>query len=414
MGLVDRNRDSSEEQRKRKLRIAHFHLGRCNPESANGVDKTIFHLSSRQAAAGHRVAVLSLTPKPAIPIPGVDVRTYAPPYRRPRWLPSRAGELLVDFSPFNLPRRLVDDLLAAPPDVVHFHHTQVPQAGRVGRILRSKGIPYCVTLHGALVGTARDRRPWMKRLKLAYRVLSERPHLDGAAFLHAVSASDAAAAQEAGFTSPVEIIPNGIDTGEVHGVEATHLSKVIPQLAGRRVLLFLGRLDIDQKGLDVLIDAVSRDRTGLGLALVGPSYKGGRKTLEERTGALGLDDRVVFLGPAFGLEKLRLLSGADVFVHPSRWEGAPFSVLEAAACGLPAILSPIADPGGVLVRSGAALSGAPELETLEKTLAVLAALPADELRAMGLRARAAVSEEFDWGGISARLVDAYVRHCVEL
>ena len=60
------------------MRIAHFCIGRCNPESANGVDKTVYYLSRAQATLGHDVAVFSLTEKSTLPIPGVMVRAYAP------------------------------------------------------------------------------------------------------------------------------------------------------------------------------------------------------------------------------------------------------------------------------------------------------------------------------------------------
>lgn len=60
------------------MRIVHFTLGRCNPDSANGVDKTVYYLSKTQAALGNAVTVFSLTVKSPIPIQGVAVKTYSP------------------------------------------------------------------------------------------------------------------------------------------------------------------------------------------------------------------------------------------------------------------------------------------------------------------------------------------------
>jgi len=57
------------------MRIAHVLLGRCNPDSANGVDKTVYYLAHHQASLGSQVAVFSLTVKEPIPIPGAEVRT---------------------------------------------------------------------------------------------------------------------------------------------------------------------------------------------------------------------------------------------------------------------------------------------------------------------------------------------------
>ncbi len=43
--------------------------------------------------------------------------------------------------------------------------------------------------------------------------------------------------------------------------------------------------------------------------------------------------------PVFGVDKLRLYHQADIFVHPAVHEGLPLVVLEAMACGLPAVIS---------------------------------------------------------------------------
>lgn len=392
----------------RRWRIAHFLLGRCNPESANGIDKTVYHLASRQAAAGHGVRILSLTHKSPIPVPGVNVRVYQPPLPSPRFVPGAVRDLVFDRSPLNLRRQLVDELLADPPDVVHFHHTQVPQAVRVSRYLRSRGIPYCVTLHGALAGSARRRRALMKKI---FQTVAERRHLDGAAFLHAISPFDANGARALGLQAPIEVIPNGIDTEQVRYRPAPRLAEDA-RFRGRRVLLYLGRLDPEQKGLDVLLDAFARTDPVLGLALVGPTFRHGRRSLEARSARLGLEDRVAFLGPLFGEDKYRCINGADFFVHPSRWEaGVPFSVLEAAACGRPCLVSPASDPDGALEAGGGALRVAPIVGGLAAALAVIASLSDEKLAVMGERARKVVARDFTWTSIEKRVTQAYEIYC---
>ena len=254
-------------------------MGRCNLESANGIDKTVYYLSSHQAAAGHDVRIIQLTRKPPFPVPGVSVESYQPPLPSPAFLPASARDLLFDRSPLNLPPQLVDDLLRDPPDMVHFHHTQVPQAGRISRVLRRAGIPYCVTLHGALAGEARRRRRW---IKWVHRVIDERAHLDGAAFLHAISRADAAGARAIALKAPVEIIPNGIDVEAFRPLQVPRLADEYPELRDRFVLLFVGRLDPEQKGLDVLLEALAHSDVELGLALVGPGFRDGQETLKSR------------------------------------------------------------------------------------------------------------------------------------
>ncbi|MGI9037998.1 MAG: glycosyltransferase [Gemmatimonadota bacterium] len=384
-------------------------LGRCNPESANGLDKTVYHLSSKQAAAGHDVRVLSLTEKEALPIPGVDVRVYAPLFTAPRFVPGALGDMLIDRSPLNLPPRLIRELLDDPPDVVHFHYIQVPQAARLSRTLRTRGIPYCVTLNGALVGEAATRRKWIKKL---YRLLAERRYLDGAAFLHAISPVDAEGARDANLTAPIDIIPNGIDAELAGPVPPEDLAVRYPELRDRRILLFLGRLDPEQKGLDVLLEALALSDTDIGLVLVGPPFRANQEALEAEVRPLGLEDRVVFAGPLFGTEKLGAVCGANGFVHPSRWEaGVPFSVMEAAACAVPCIVSRAADPDGYLVDGGGALAAEPEPEALAAAIRSFAAMSEVELQEMGERARGVVLERFDWKRIAERVVESYEAHC---
>jgi glycosyltransferase involved in cell wall biosynthesis len=55
--------------------------------------------------------------------------------------------------------------------------------------------------------------------------------------------------------------------------------------------------------------------------------------------SLELSDRVRFLGVRSDVGAL--LNGADIFVHPSRSEGMPLSVIEAMRAGLPVIASEV-------------------------------------------------------------------------
>jgi glycosyltransferase involved in cell wall biosynthesis len=248
-------------------------------------------------------------------------------------------------------------------------------------------------------------------LKMLYRAVAERRYLDEAAFLHAVSQPDAEGARAVGVRSAIEVIPNGIAPSEIRRTNAPPLSRRFPRLAGLRVLLFIGRLDPQQKGLDVLISALADSDPRLGLVLVGPSFRGSRERLAELARQVGVDGRVEFPGPIFGTEKLDVLSGADVFVHPSRWEGLPFSVLEAAACGVPGVISASSDPTGLLRSGGGAIAGEAERASLAAALSSVAAMTDEELAAMGRKARAVVTEHFDWDTISKRVLRAYEEHC---
>jgi glycosyltransferase involved in cell wall biosynthesis len=115
-----------------------------------------------------------------------------------------------------------------------------------------------------------------------------------------------------------------------------------------RRLLFVGSLEQMYKGPDVLIDAMAlclREEPRFLLSLAGEGRH--LPELEQRTAALGIADRVRFLGKLSSAAVREELDRSSLFILPSRTEGLPRAMLEAMARGLPAI--------------GSAVGGIPEL-----------------------------------------------------
>ncbi|HEX2531234.1 MAG TPA: glycosyltransferase family 4 protein [Burkholderiaceae bacterium] len=108
-------------------------------------------------------------------------------------------------------------------------------------------------------------------------------------------------------------------------------------------ILFLGRLG-KRKGTYDLLAAVA------GLTGRYPNLKlllGGDGKLErvkEEAESLGIGSHVEILGWVSGEDKSELLKRASIYVLPSYAEGLPMSVLEAMACGLPIVSTPV---GGI-------------------------------------------------------------------
>ncbi len=145
------------------------------------------------------------------------------------------------------------------------------------------------------------------------------------------------------------------------------------------VLLFLGRLDVRVKGLDLLVEAFSClpvDR--FRLVLAGPDWQGGRARLEQLAEQLGCRNRIHFPGPVYGGEKWSLLRMADLFVSPSRWDAFSIAQAEALTLGLPLVTSDKVNTAPDLREADAALLTPLAVEPIAKAICLLEADP--ELR----------------------------------
>jgi starch synthase len=143
------------------------------------------------------------------------------------------------------------------------------------------------------------------------------------------------------------------------------------------LFLYLGRIDVRTKGLDILVQAFSRASAGgtARLALVGPDWQGGRAQLQALAQKLGCADRIHLLGLQHGAKKWAALRLADVFVSPSRWDAGPVALLEALGAGLPAITSTAINPAEELVEHDAVYLCSPTVLALARAMSTLMSDP---------------------------------------
>jgi glycosyltransferase involved in cell wall biosynthesis len=128
------------------------------------------------------------------------------------------------------------------------------------------------------------------------------------------------------------VIPNGIDRGLLSiNSEEEH-----------DYILFLSRIDVYTKGLDILIEAfrnISERFKNVKLFLAGYEFNSTEHLIQRLPDTVRA--RVKYVGFVSGKEKMELLSRAKIFVLPSRHEAHPVSVLEALALGKAVLVSDI-------------------------------------------------------------------------
>jgi glycosyltransferase involved in cell wall biosynthesis len=123
----------------------------------------------------------------------------------------------------------------------------------------------------------------------------------------------------------ITTIYNGVDT-----------SCFVPDVREEDYILFFGRLDIYNKGIDLLLKAFARIRTdhpNLRLILAGRSTPERRREVETLSAALNITDRVDVTGPVSDERKRNLFGGALFTCLPSRYEGWGITAIEASAAG---------------------------------------------------------------------------------
>ena len=131
------------------------------------------------------------------------------------------------------------------------------------------------------------------------------------------------------------MIPNGIDADDVLPVRPLSLD------ARNVTILYVGRIDLEQKGLEDLLRAVAMmdGRERVSVRLVGEDW-GGTNVLRSIARNLGIARAVVLTGPLSREALRREYASADVFVLPSHFEPFGIVLLEAMAAGLPIVATP--------------------------------------------------------------------------
>ena len=283
---------------------------------------------------------------------------------------------------------------AAGADLLHGVHYELP---------RRASLPRVVTVHDLTLITHPE---WHEASKVRFFRWAMRRSVAAARRVLCVSAATARDLAEQLGVDPgrVDVTPLGTDLRPASEQAVAALRRRLG-LDGP-YLLGLGTLE-PRKDLPTLIRAFAALAGELPHRLVLAGMAGwGAGEVASAVASSGVADRILLAGYVPEADKAALLTGADVFAYPSRYEGFGLPVLEAMACGTPVVtttggsLPEVAGDAALLVEPG-------DADTLAASIAKLAGEAGERV---GLVQRGLVrAAGFSWNRCAALTADAYRR-----
>jgi glycosyltransferase involved in cell wall biosynthesis len=360
----------------RKLDVVHV----ISALPLGGAELSLFHLATRLSRERFQTHVICTREEGAL---ADRFRAAGVPVEFVR-LPSR-------YSPLGL-WSLTKAIQMFGSDIVHTHLRRANTSGRIAAWLAR--VPVIIAHERGLPTEKRWRHFLVDRLlaRISSKVI-------------AVS-QDVADAEARGGGTPREkllVMPNALDLATFRPGDRAAARSTLGIAADDFVVGFAGRLHAI-KNLDVLLRAVAEaggQAPNLRLALAGSGPEKGR--LESLAAELGIAPRVLFLGVRQDMPAV--YPAFDLLCLPSQAEGCSRVLLEAAACGLPLVATPVGyarellgeDAAGILVPVG-------DHQAAARAILRLAREPETRSR-MGRAARERAA---------AHDIDAYVRSMEQL
>jgi glycosyltransferase involved in cell wall biosynthesis len=363
-------------------------IGMTSTESGGGGERYYFGLLNALPTAG--VASIGLVSGDAAQLSmKIGVTSFAPAETSliKRWIALRrhvAGAaansdvIVSHFAPYALP---VLDTLGSQPSVIHFHGPWALESAAEGA-----GRSAVITKH------------------LIERVVYSR------ASRFIVLSASFASILERRYGVPadsIRIVPGGVNLEKFTRVTSKREAKVLLGWPTDRPTVLSVRRLVHAKGLENLIDAVVESRRSIPDILVIIAGSGPlERELKRRTHDLELDPWVRFAGFVPDAQLPTMYRAADLFVVPTvALEGFGLVVIEALACGTPALVTPIAGLPEVVkeLDPGLILDGAAAADIARGVCAALSgqhAIPSED-------ACAAYAERFDWINIAGRVAEVY-------
>ncbi|QWU17973.1 Glycosyltransferase involved in cell wall bisynthesis [Paenibacillus sophorae] len=277
-------------------------------------------------------------------------------------------------------------------DVIYAQEYASGRFERLASIAKSVGIPIIAAYHGGSIP--------------GFLMPIKKRTLQQAAYLTTLNEDEHRSMLSSlpGMKDRIRIIPNFVNRSIFHREDREEARRALGLDGNSRYIITVGRLDEHQKAHSLLVEAVKTlgDFPELKVLIAGSGPD--EQELRKRISSAGLEDKIILLGSVRDKNELRhYYNACELFVLPSRYEGLPLVLLEAGACGLPAVAFNVMGVRG-LIRDGENGLLAENLDPLQLAGALRKLLSDPEIRSeMGDRALDIVKSQYSEEIIGAKL-----------
>ena len=205
-------------------------------------------------------------------------------------------------------------------------------------LAKKYNIPYILSIRGALYPWSLTQNSLQK--KIAWK-LFQKKILNQSSCIHVTNISELNAVRRLGISSPIALVPNGVNLDEFKMINNKDISKANLGLKkNKNYILFLSRIH-PKKGLEYLVHSwikIAKKYYNWNLLIVGPvSDSKYFNDLQNELKKYKLNDRVHFTGMLRGKKRIDSFSASSLFVLPSHTENFGIAIAEAFAAKLPVI-----------------------------------------------------------------------------
>lgn len=284
-------------------------------------------------------------------------------------------------------------------DLVVFHEAYIKEFLKISKKIRKLNINYIIIPHGELTTEALKNK---KIKKFIANKLLFNAYFKGAKSIQCLSNHEL---EQTKFPSKF-VATNGIN-----------MPKEKKELFSENKLSFvyIGRLEVYTKGIDLMLGAINLLQERLRKANVvfkifGPDAKGRMDSIRNLIKQYNIRDLVFLEHEIIGEKKRQELLDADIFIQTSRTEGMPMGILEALSYGIPCLVTDGTTLGELIEEYNAGWKCSCDVNSIANTLQFILDNVID-YETLSDNSRKLVKDNFQWDIISQNTIEKYKNFC---